>query len=400
MQLNIISTFESTIDSVQLKLTDYISSPPSFTDGIVTTFLPKKRNINTIPELILHVDNHFEIHNPHCPTCDSTKVIKQEYYQRNLKLAELGRQKIYVRRYLCKSCGKKFTTPLNSIVEKGHQYAKIYQKRVQESYKTGYCSLRHLKKIFKSIYDHSPSHQTIYDWIKDTRSKSTNSDKSNRSGYYCYDEQYLKIDGNRFYRLSMYDSIIDKIVLEEIVDNLEYNTVKLFIKKAVADDVVHAISTDHRRKYKRIMDELKIDHQLCIFHLFKLIGKNVYKKIKSKFIGDKEKIKICMVFTQIKEIFRTYDDNIALSRLESLLEYADDIPVIFHKAINKIVEDFDRITLFMRDGMVSRTTNPIENYYRQTMPSSIKRIFKTPEGVLNFLDKRGEYWVENISKNV
>ena len=52
----------------------------------------------------------------------------------------------------------------------------------------------------------------------------------------------------------------------------------------------------------------------------------------------------------------------------------------------------------MWDGMVSRTTNPIENYYRQTMPSSIKRIFKTPEGVMNFLDKRGEYWIENISK--
>ena len=93
MQLNIISIFESTIDSVQLKLTDYISSPPSFIDGVISSFLPKKRNINTIPELIIYVDNHFEIHNPFCPICDSIKVIKQEYYQRNLKLAELGRQK-------------------------------------------------------------------------------------------------------------------------------------------------------------------------------------------------------------------------------------------------------------------------------------------------------------------
>lgn len=87
------------------------------------------------------------------------------------------------------------------------------------------------------------------------------------------------------------------------------------------------------------MDELKIDHQLYIFHSFKLIGKNVYKKIKTKFIGDKEMIKIYMVFTQIKEIFRTYDINIALIKLESLLDHADDIPVVFHKAINKIVQD-------------------------------------------------------------
>ena len=87
-----------------------------------------------------------------------------------------------------------------------------------------------------------------------------------------------------------------------------------------------------------------------------------------------------MVFAQIKEIFRTYDVNIALNRLESLLEHADDIPVVFHKAINKIVEDFDRITLFMRDGMVSRTTNPIENYYRQTIPSSINKYLKYLDG--------------------
>lgn len=35
--------------------------------------------------------------------------------------------------------------------------------------------------------------------------------------------------------------------------------------------------------------------------------------------------------------------NIALSRLESLLKHADDIPVVFHKAINKIVENFEKI---------------------------------------------------------
>jgi hypothetical protein len=34
----------------------------------------------------------------------------------------------------------------------------------------------------------------------------------------------------------------------------------------------------------------------------------------------------------------------------------------FHKPIRKILQDFDRLTLIMRDKLVSRTTNPIENY--------------------------------------
>lgn len=62
--------------------------------------------------------------------------------------------------------------------------------------------------------------------------------------------------------------------------------------------------------------------------------------------------------------------------------------------------DFDRLTLFMFDEKVSKTTNLVENYYRNSTPDHLKRIFKTKERVMNFLDVRKEYWIENISKNV
>jgi len=81
-----------------------------------------------------------------------------------------------------------------------------------------------------------------------------------------------------------------------------------------------------------------------------------------------------------------------------LLEKSNATPKILHKFIQKIEDDFERLTLFMRDGFVSRTTNPIENYYRTTMPDSLKRIFKTPDGALKYLDVRKNYWLNNISK--
>ena len=145
------------------------------------------------------------------------------------------------------------------------------------------------------------------------------------------------------------------------------------------------------------MDELKINHQLCIFHLYKLIGKDIFPKLRSKFIS---KIRLCILFTEIKEIFRTYNTNIANERLNILIEKSNEIPRVINKFIQKIEEDFERLTLFMRDGFVSRTTNPIENYYRTTMPDSLKRIFKTTHGVLNYLDIRRDYWIDNISKNI
>lgn len=388
MQQNIISTFTNCIASVQLKLSDYPSKVPTLKDGIIFRFSEKsKRAINTIPELVLHVGNHFEIWNPRCPACGSSRVIKQEYYSRCLKLAEFGKHTVYVRRYFCKICSKKFTTPLDVIVEKGHQYARTYQSHIQESYKTGYSSFRHLRKIFQSIYDYSPSHQTIFNWIRETCTEST-PEEVKYSGYYCYDEQYLRINGVRFYRLSLIDSLLGKPLLEEITDNIEYDTVKSFIKKAVSDKPVYAITTDGRRKYKHIMDELKINHQLCIFHLFRDIGKKIYKKLKSKFVSDRDKIFLCIIFTEIKEIFRTYNLDIAINRLESLFKRLKEIPSIFFKPVQKIVKDFDRLTLFMRDCMVSRTTNPIESYFRNTIPDPLKRIFKTQSGVANFLNLR------------
>jgi len=68
--------------------------------------------------------------------------------------------------------------------------------------------------------------------------------------------------------------------------------------------------------------------------------------------------------------------------LNILIEKSNEISRVINKFIKKIGEDFERLSLFMRDGFVSRTTNPIENYYRTTMPDSLKRIFKTTHGVL------------------
>ncbi|RZN68479.1 MAG: hypothetical protein EF807_05855 [Candidatus Methanolliviera hydrocarbonicum] len=51
---------------------------------------------------------------------------------------------------------------------------------------------------------------------------------------------------------------------------------------ALKDKPHFAITTDHRREYKEMMDDLRVRHQLCIFHLFKMIRKDVYGVLKSK----------------------------------------------------------------------------------------------------------------------
>ena len=155
----------------------------------------------------------------------------------------------------------------------------------------------------------------------------------------------------------------------------------------------YAITTDHNMIYKGIIDRLGANHQLCIFHLFKMIGDDLNKIIRYKNLSNMDKINLLLHFTEIKEIFRTYDYNIAIKRLETLLDRFNDVPPVLQRYIRKkILPDFGRLTAFMRDGLISRTSNPVENYYRQTDPEAIKKKYRTVRGILSYLERKMRYW--------
>ena len=47
------------------------------------------------------------------------------------------------------------------------------------------------------------------------------------------------------------------------------------------------------------MDELNVNHQLCIFHLYKMIGDKLYRLTRSKKITKDEKFKLKKYFKEI-----------------------------------------------------------------------------------------------------
>ena len=119
---------------------------------------------------------------------------------------------------------------------------------------------------------------------------------------------------------------------------------------------------------------------------FKLIGDDVYDILKSKEAAYRDKIRLCMYFTDIKNIFRVYDEKIAVEMFEMLLDDFDAIPSILQKCIrDKIIPDFDRLIASMQDGLIARTSNQCENYYRQTDPGEIKHKYRTSRGILAYL---------------
>jgi len=201
--------------------------------------------------------------------------------------------------------------------------------------------------------------------------------------------------------LAVFDPISNVPISEEIAANIEYNTIYGFLEEAFREKPLFAVTTDHRRGYKEIMDDRGAKHPLCIFRLFKLIGADVYAVLKSNRASYRDKIKLCLISLRL----RTSSGRTICGVLKSDWSGCWTNMTIFLSFCEeryirkKLLQDFERLTLFMRDGLVSRTTNPVENYYRQTDPEQIKDTYKTVQGILSYLARKMDYWTAKLGRD-
>jgi len=203
------------------------------------------------------------------------------------------------------------------------------------------------------------------------------------------------------YRLTLYDHILNIPVTEKIAPDKEYTTIKQFIQESTENNPLIAITTDHVPKYKTIMDELNVKHQLCIFHFYKMIRDKLYKLLRSKKTSEDEKTKLKKYFKEIREIFDTKNYETTSNLLGELLSHFDNISRVLQRFITKkILPDFNRLTQFMHNPKISRTSNYVENYYRQTLPRANKKKYKTIHGLINYLKLKMQKWTSKHGKNL
>jgi transposase-like protein len=179
------------------------------------------------------------------------------------------------------------------------------------------------------------SYQTIHNWVHATTKNHISNIEADYSGYYCYDEQYVKINGVWMYRLTLFDHILNIPVNEKITPDKGYATILQFIQESILNKPLKAITTDHVPEYKNIMDELDVKHQLCIFHLYKMINDKLHILLRSKKTSEDEKTRLKLYFKEIREIFDTTDYETALNLLDKLLSNLDDIPIFLRRFHNK-----------------------------------------------------------------
>ena len=165
---------------------------------------------------------------------------------------------------------KIYNNPL--IGKKNKQFLQEIMDKIPGIMKIGYQSLRKISKYFEIFLRIHVSHQTIKNWSNKNHKETINNEKFEYSGYYLYDEQFLRLNGVRHYRLTLFDAILNVPILERIVRRRILKNTKKFILDSTKNKPFICLTTDLFPMYHNVADEIGVNHQLCTFHLFQTIN--------------------------------------------------------------------------------------------------------------------------------
>lgn len=142
-----------------------------------------------------------------------------------------------------------------------------------------------------------------------------------KENFYAYDEQFLKIDGKRAYRLVFFDLKENKIIYEKIHYKFSKKILKQILVEVFGDKIPKGFVVDMRLEYPNAFKDVfgrKIKLQFCVFHLNKLILKEYRESLK---VGKKVKWSL-MDYYNIYLLFNIfYNRNFELKRLKKLIEH-------------------------------------------------------------------------------
>ena len=379
------------------------------------------------------------------------------------KNLEIYKQKYY---YYSKGNKKYKTTKLDMYIDKYCNYTKsiINYPLIQgQIFQTSYGNIAELlnetEKINitrQTVFNHQrialktflPSEEAkIWDAILKLDIKF--------SGYYHYDEEFIKINKEVYVRLSLIDAQTMIIINDILIHKKEFdkNYIKKFFKQSLEELPLECIITDGHRSYPEIIDELGAKHQLCQFHIMKNLMQPLNNKIRSlkrtiessetkidqknakinkladeypykqgrppkddkkaqdnisqrKKLGtdirqlndnitkfNKELRNLDIYKEKIKVILRVKTLKTAINKLNKLLK-EKDLPDFIDKFVKNLLKKIDRAVQFVNDSNIPKTNNLIELFYKVTFPGKIKRIYRTYEGAMNRIRLNNIRWMK------
>lgn len=400
---------------------------------------------------------YFEHDRPQCPRCGSDM---DDNGSREVKPNKL--EGIRKKQYICPDCKKTQVTSLEPFISKYSNYSyDICEKGLNYDY-IDYLSYGKKSELIKfesnikiarsTVY----YHESIYDQVFIRRQEKINYDllKLNGigpTGYFHYDEQFPKINGEQMVRLAVIDAINNLPINEILIEKTDFdkNIVEAFLESSIAGLPQEAIITDGSSMYREIIDKIGIKHQLCIFHVIANHHLKIYKRISAiarrirtiynniaankttitmleneirtnnysqkKKSNKREKIKnlknknkalrtertklkkelneLMKTNERIENIYDAKDKKGSQRRFNTLYNRRKFLDKNTCGFLENLDKKFDRTVTYHEDSLIPRTNNGIERYFGITLSSLIKRKYRTIEGLTRWLRLQKIRWV-------
>lgn len=385
------------IKYIQTKIEDFIDEDGKVIEIRDTGEFVRKKKVEylgiKVPEdaIVITEKGCIGMAKPKCPRCHSLNVRKNGTRKR-VPQTPLGMKvEIKIQKYQCADCGKNFDPDLTKFVYSHQRYTQEIQATAIMLQING-LSYKEIAEFIEMLYGVKVSPQAIMYWVKNFSGEIVENERDG-SEVVHFDEQRVMIDGKECWRYTIIDTK-DNVICDRVEEKRDGETIERVLIEELGGREVSCVVTDLDRKYDSAIErlrreigrrkgipltEIKIRHQLCVFHQLLNIRKvleEIYRsKLKSGMSEEGKKL-----LKEIANIFRSKDRLEAWKKLAKL--YArDDIPWRLRKELEKIGERFENLTWYLEDASVPMTNNKIELYYRTTDAWRVKKRFKTKEGV-------------------
>ena len=138
--------------------------------------------------------------------------------------------------------------------------------------------------------------------------------------------------------------------------------------------------------YRNIFDDLNIKQQLCIIHLRRTIYTKLKHYKRKNNLSEKENEQMYKNAKKFIEIFHETNYFIAKQKYERYINKFNEIPPVLQQFMQKHAINFiERYLLYLKNPKIEKTSNKLDNYYRNTDPEIIKTRYKTRKGILSYL---------------
>lgn len=360
---------------------------------------------------------------PPCSICNS-KMSHNGYnqYQKN------GLGAIKIGKYICPSCGNSCEESRGSWINQINNFLKslaeicLLMRKCNVSYRCVALVLQHIYPINKD---------TIYKLVKDFI-ENADVPPVKVKLIVNYDEQYLKINGKRAYRLTVLDYETGQPIAEERHRRIDADTILDFISRHLPSEQPIFIVTDGSPTCIKVFESYfgdNLTHQHCLTHLSCHIVDEFPRK--STFEQEHIKYRMLNIFynrdTELKYLdrmvkkemeikqkdadeyenwlkkersnFRKYVHDMELKRrcekknlelrtlpqsqrnFNALMREKEHFTINVQKRLDLIEENWERYTAFHSVDGAPATNNAIENYYSITLKKHHKKEFRTDGGV-------------------